>query len=313
MRRLLLLPLSCGLLFADGGIFVPVDMPIYESGQVAIIKHSQGRERLCLATQFSTQADSLAWVVPVPAEPEVESSGVKLFYDLERYTAPIYRYNPGLSCWGNVAPTFNERGTDSSGVNEIGSGIIGSLSWQVLQAFQAETLEDYLTGHGYALPSGTRGTFEHYLNQSWNYFFVARNTDTSEYHYYPSLGITLSFASDSIVYPLYISRISAQTSRLVFYLLAEHRQMFTGAHLRFSGKVTQDSLPTARAFLDREYLLTKLTKTLEPEQMEDITFRNAPDDQPYREIQYTGGYWIMPMLVLAGVFLLQRRRSRRRT
>jgi hypothetical protein len=313
MRRLLLPTLLCGLLFADGGLFPSGSIEIYESGQTAIIRHSQGRERLCLATQFYTQADSLAWVVPVPSEPEVESAGIDLFYGLARFTAPIYRYESGLSCFGsNYALDGGERSGDSTGVREVGSGIIGTINWQVLQAFQTETLEDYLISHGYSLPSGCRAVLEHYLNQSWNYFFVARTSDTSEYHYWPSLGITLSFDSDSIVYPLHISRVSAHTSRLVFYLLAEHRQMFTGAQLRFSGKVTQDSFPRYPGFLDREYHLTKLTKTLEPAQMEDITFRNAPDDQPYREVQYGSGYWLMYGAVMLGAIALQLRRRRTR-
>jgi hypothetical protein len=307
----------CALLFADGGVFVPSQWEVYEAGQVAIIKLKDRREELSLATRFTTEASSLAWLVPLPGEPEVDSVGIERFNQLAGFCAPIYRQGYGLSCGAEAPPP--ERGYgDSTGVWEVGSGIIGDFTWVVVQAYRADTLLRYLTGHGYALPDGTRDAFEHYLRQSWNYFFVARVSDTTQYYYYDrNLGIRLSFPCDSIVYPLYISRISSQASEIVFYVLAEHRQMFRGGQLRFSGRVGADDFP---GFLDQDYHLTKLTKVFAPEQMDDICFRNAPDDQDYREIRYSGSYGIGLLGLVMVVFLffrpwgrLQLRTGRRRT
>ena len=195
-------------------------------------------------------------------------------------------------------------------MREVSGGVIGDFVYQVLWAYRADTLEHYLRNHGYSLPSGATAVFQHYLAQNWNYFVVARARDTASYNEVRTLGIRLSFSTDSIVFPLYISRIGTSASpEVILYVAADHRQMFPGARTRFSGPADANTFSSYPGFIDRACRLVKLTKTYRTEAMQDLTLRQAPDDQDYREVQDNGGYEVWTFGGLGLVLLMRRRRK----
>jgi YVTN family beta-propeller protein len=274
VRIMTAIALSSCLLFADGGLFWQRAQTGSSTAQTAAIKYHHGREELMLATEFSAGTGGLAWLVPLPAEPDVDSVSDQVFEALERYTpASEHQLFQMIFTGGGVGP--------GAGVTELSSGFIRNYSYQVLKAFGAETLENYLTGHGYQLPSGTRGAFQHYLDQGWRYYFVARVDSTLPANSGQKLGIKLTFVTDSIVYPLYISRISSQAGPVVLYVLADHQQIFPGATLEFSGKVDQSTFFELPHFIDRTCRLTKLSRRFEPDEMEDLCLRDALNDNNY--------------------------------
>jgi len=298
--------------FADGGMVVPPDVAIQEFGQVAMIRYQDGTEQLSVATSFRTEASNLAWILPLPAEPAVDSFRLALLDELQYYCRPIYRGGSGFGCASDAPRTLGYG--DSLGVEEIAEGVIGSYDYQVLKAAVPETLAGYLSGHGYALPSNAASVFSHYTEKNWQFFVVARLSDSADYAYDRSVGIRLTFASDSAVYPLYISRLSSEYSGVILYVIADHRQMFSGATLLFSGHVDAGTFLQFPGFVDRPSHLTKLLKYYDPAQMEDITLRQAPDDREFRVIQngYGWGYSALGGLVpLFGIIIFARRRRSR--
>ena len=170
---------------------------------------------------------------------------------------------------------------EASEVTELSAGILGVYSYQVLRASGADTLERYLVNHGYVLPKNTRDAFEHYLNQRWHYFFVARIVDPTRAGPNPSLGIKLSFATDSIVYPLYISRVSSTTGKVTLYILAKHRQVHTYAEDFFSGPVNRTTFRELPGLVDRKCHLTGLRFLFDVHWMQDITVHDGPDDRTF--------------------------------
>jgi hypothetical protein len=184
----------------------------------------------------------------------------------------------------------------------------------VLRAAVPETLADYLSDSGYALPSNVVSVFSHYTAKNWQYFVVARLSDSVDYEYDRSVGIRLTFASDSAVYPLFISRLSSEYSAVILYVVADHRQMFSGARLLFSGRVDAGTFTSSPGFLDRPSHLTKLLKYYEPAEMEDIVLRRAPDDREFRPIERGYGYTygaLGSLIPLVGIVIFARRRRRR--
>jgi hypothetical protein len=312
MRWLFVTLVLAGSLFADGGMIVPDQYEIEEYGQVGIIRFFEAREELAIATNFYSLSPDIAWVLPLPSEPVVDSVSVSLFRDLEYHCRPLYRSSNGFSC----APVAGTReyggGIDSSELREVSGGVIGDYIYQVLWAARADTLEQYLLNHGYSLPSGASAVFQHYLTQNWNYFVVARARDSIPYYQSRTLGIKLSFNTDSVVFPLYISRIgSTADQEVVLYVAADHRQMFPGARLRFSGPADEHTFSAYPDFIDRACRLTKLTKNYRTEEMQDLTLRQAPDDQDYREVQDSSGYGYVMLWTFSGlgfVFLVRRRK-----
>ena len=312
MRLALALLLLAAAAFADGGMVAPPDVAIAEFGQVAVIRHQDGMEQLSVASSFRSEATDFAWILPLPSEPAVDSFSMELLYELQFHCRPIYRGGSGFGCAGD-AMSGSGRNSDSLGVEEMERGVIGSYEYRVLRTAEPETLAGYLAGHGYALPGNAAAVFAHYTAKNWQYFVVARLSDSAEYDYDRSVGIRLTFATDSAVYPLYISRLSSGYSAVVLYVVADHRQMFAGARLLFSGHVDQG---TFAGLVDRPSHLTKLLKYYTPAAMEDITLRQAPDDREFRVIERGYGYIygaagsLIP-LVGIGVFA-RRRRSRQR-
>jgi len=298
---------------ADGGMVVPPDMAIAEFGQAAIIRYQNGTEQLAVVSSFRSEATDFAWVLPLPAEPTVDSFDLALLGQLQYYCRPLYRSSSSIGC----AAAVNERGdygSDSLGVEQIGQGVIGQYAYLVLRTAEPETLAGYLRSQGYELPDNAASVFGHYTSKNWQYFVVARSLDSTGVEYYRSVGIRLTFATDSAVYPLYISRLSSEYSAVILYVVADHRQMFNGARLLFSGHVDSGTFPDFPGFVDRPSHLTKLLKYYDPAAMEDITLRQAPDDREFRAIERGYGYIygaLGGLIPLFGIVIFARRRRRR--
>lgn len=306
-----LLVLVAGAL-ADGGMVAPPDVAIEEFGQVAIIRHQDGTEQLSVASSFRSDATDFAWILPLPAEPVVDSFSLALLNDLQYHCRPIYRGGSGFGCAGDAAYELGRK-SDSLGVEEIAQGVIGAYDYRVLRTAVPETLAAYLADRGYALPGNAASVFGHYTDKNWQYFVVASLSDSTDYYYDRSAGIRLTFASDSAVYPLYISRLSSDYSAVVLYVVADHRQMFNGAKLLFSGRVDSGTFSSYPGFIDRPSHLTKLLKYYEPAAMEDITLRQAPDDREYRVVERGYGYIygaLGGLIPLFGIVIFARRRGR---
>jgi hypothetical protein len=312
MRFAIALLAAAGAALADGGMVAPPDVGIEEFGQVAIIRYQDGEEQLSVASSFRSEAADFAWILPLPTEPAVDSFRLALLGALQFHSRPIYRYGSGFGCAADVY--YGGRNSDSLGVEEIERGVIGAYDYHVLRASEAETLAAYLVGQGYELPDNAASVFGHYTAKNWQYFVVARLRDSVEYDYDRSVGIRLTFATDSLVYPLYISRLSSEYSAVVLYVIAEHRQMFTGAHLLFSGPVDATTFPDFPGFVDRPSHLTKLLKYYDPTAMEDITLRQAPDDREFRVVERGYGYIsgaLGSLIPLLGIVVFARRRRSR--
>jgi hypothetical protein len=311
MHRLSVLALVvAGLAFGDGGMVPDPEGMIREYGQVALLSHFEGREQLALASSYTGNADRFAWIVPLPAEPEVDSVPLDFFFELQTHTQPLYRSGGGFGCASpEPLPGGGRLGGDSLGVEEIAHGLVGDYEYEVLRVDVAESLTAYLEREGFEPGTEPTGAFRHYLDKGWRYFFVAQVRDSLGAYESHSVGIRLSFASESAVYPLYISRIGSSYTGVILYVLAEHRMHFPGAELWFSGRVGPETFSSDAGSVGRRCRLTKLLRYYYPEQMEDILLVRAPDDRDFRRV-VSGGDWygsFGPMLVLAGVLLVRRR------
>jgi hypothetical protein len=312
MRFVIGLLAAVAAALADGGMVAPPDVAIEEYGQVAIIRYQDDTEQLAVASSFRSEATDFAWILPLPAEPVVDSFRLALLDELQYYCRPLYRSGSGIGCASAVSDLGQF--SDSLGVEQLGQGVIGPYAYQVLKAALPETLAGYLRNQGYELPSNAASVFGHYTDKHWQFFVVGRLRDSVEFVSDRSVGIRLTFASDSAVYPLYISRLSSGYSGVALYVVADHRQMFPGATLLFSGRVDAGTFPDFPGFVDRPSHMTKLLKYYDATGMEDISLHRAPDDQEFRVIQ-SGYGWVYGALgglaPLFGIIIFARRRRSR--
>ncbi|MBM3314355.1 DUF2330 domain-containing protein [candidate division WOR-3 bacterium] len=300
----------CGLAFGDGGMVPGPEGMIREYGQVALLSHFEGREQLALASSYTGDARRFAWIVPLPSEPDVDSVLLDFFFELQTYTQPLYRSGGGFGCASpEPLPGGGRYGGDSMGVEEIAHGVVGDYEYEVLRVDIAESLTAYLEREGFEPGAEPTPVFQHYLDKAWRYFFVAQVRDSLREYESHSVGIRLSFTSESAVYPLHISRIGSTYTGVILYVFAEHRMHFPGAELWFSGQVGPETFFSDAGFVDRRCRLTKLMKYYRPEQMEDVALVRAPDDRDFRRV-VSGGDWygsFGPMLLLGGLLLARRR------
>lgn len=313
MFRLLVAVLICsGVALADGGFVPDSDGSIHEYGQVAAISYFDGREQLVLVASYhQSQTDSFAWIVPLPAVPEVDSVPLEFFAELWEHSRPVYQTGGWFLC-GGVEPLPGGRpGGDSLGVEEIAHGLVGIYEYQVVLVQSAESLTAWLARRGYVPRADPTAVFQHYLDKGWNSFFVAQVRDSLLQSETQAVGVRLVFASDSPVYPLYISRLSSRYTGIVLYLFAEHRMHFEGAELWFSGRVDPGMFVWDAGLVERPCHMTKLLKYYQPEEMEDIILRRAPDDRDFRKVLGSSGSYgsLLPILALAGILAVRRRRA----
>ncbi len=74
--------------WADGGFFPP-QHPMEEPEQMALLSWQDGQETMLLQVSFAGQDPDFAWLVPLPAEPQVEEGPFGVFSDLQTLTARL--------------------------------------------------------------------------------------------------------------------------------------------------------------------------------------------------------------------------------
>lgn len=96
---LVLLPFS---LFGDGVIISPTAFAeINIPDQQALVHYANGQERLVIETSFIGTGTNFAWVVPVPARPEIEAVSPGFFTTLQFVLQPrLYHNVPNI--WGLI-------------------------------------------------------------------------------------------------------------------------------------------------------------------------------------------------------------------
>lgn len=295
MRGLLSLTFVGCVLWADGGIIPPPDHEIYGKDQVAVIKISPDSEELSILVKFSAAADyqGFAWIVPLPALPEVSGASESLFINLSALSGNRQRYG---GCGTGYYEGY-DYGEDYFKI--IGYQNIGFLETVLIQTDDADSLSNWLINNGYELPEGTKAILQDYINRLWQYFFIAR-ADTSQYYYYANTGVSLKFHTDTIVYPMKISSISSSpNTTLYLYIIGAHKMFFDDAELLYANRISErelsaieEDLPYLYDYIKEGDYITKLRRIYgNPSQMNtDIVIYQSPDDTEYRT-EERPSYW----------------------
>lgn len=219
---------------ADGGYF-PIPGGVAETAdQRAVIIDHGDVETLVLQTGHDGDASGFAWVIPVPTRlvgaSAVGTADPGVFRSLNDLTAPQY-----FSSTGGTSGLCGCAGSGGSGAD--GAPMRGDVTvWDafsvdsydiaILSAQESESLATWLADNGYGLPAGAAPVLQHYVGKQW--YFVAMKIAPEA----PGGGaggeefrpLTLTFATDELVFPMHISRVST-TDRVevLLYVLAEHR------------------------------------------------------------------------------------------
>ena len=322
MKTLILLTTIIGLIRADGGFIPPPgNVELYSADQVAVIKIIPNGEELSILVkaQWVQTYEGFAWIIPMPDLPEIHEIDTELFTDLAYLSAPI---RPTGGCAGPLSQ--GENGGTYGGAIEPGReyydiisyDTLGFLEAVLIQTNLADSLSNWLTNNGYAIPAGAEDIFDDYLTRDWNYFFIAR-VDTQSSTITRNVGIKLVFSTTELVYPMKISSISSSPGTDLFlYIIGEHKMFFDDAQLEYANRVSAEEMeaieidfPNLASYISEDSYITKLTTNYAtPQDMnEDIILYRSPDDTEYRKLAGGDGYYLhgsLNSLILPFVLLL---------
>ncbi len=223
MRTSLCCLLLSTLAAGDGGFFTTSEGKLVSSPrQEAVLCVGDGFVQVILRTHFHAGPEDVAWVVPVPSQPgEIEPFEKTIFDRLDRWTAPHFvfpRTKYGCGCMASVG----DRASSGESVRVTGSGTAGIYEWTTLEAADEDALARWLRAHGYVIPEGAATTFRRYLGWHWLAMRV-RPELTGEKTIAPH-PVTYRYAATDVVFPLAISRLSADAeSEVLLYVYAKER------------------------------------------------------------------------------------------
>lgn len=174
---------------ADGGVFLRVDTRANLPDQQALIVYKDGTETLAIETRARAEGDELAWVVPLPAVPEILPATTGTFPTLRSICEPIRLRVPWqflfiggwvlvvalslhaqrgeqrkaafvvvvaillvMSCL--LLPTLapSNGGTNDPGLQVIDRAIVGNYDVTTIDSISAESVATWLTSNGFKVP-----------------------------------------------------------------------------------------------------------------------------------------------------------------
>ncbi len=307
---------------ADGMMLSAPAYYIDENSQRAVIQYNQesATETISILPGFHGDATEFAWILPIPALPQVEAGDNALFRQMQDFTRPKHHYRDGDWDGCNNRGIFSPDYANQDGVSIIDSKMVGYYQTMTLSADQAPALIDSLTQWGFLHSENIEQATElinSYVEQDW--YFVTVKVDSAtfaetfpqydHYHHYNGFlePLTFTFSSGNIIYPMRISAMSAAESTQVdLYVVADHRMTFPGATARYANRFSEAEInqigshyySAVKNLLETGDYLTHLRRDFRPQDMtEDIVIVPAENDDEYWMIYYSGFPWMTALLL----------------
>ena len=335
----------CGLLFSVAspawacgcGAYVPDHPGAAVADERALITWDGTTEDILMSFGVTGSSDKAAWVMPVPSAARVTLGEAEVFDELRRLTAP--RVEQRESWW----PTFSwlmagATAPDTAGaprgapVDVLSNQRIGPFDVTRLAADDPTALATWLSDKGFPHPDGLDRNLAPYLADGWEVVAIqlvpAGQDESLSGDLQP---LRLSFATDSLVYPMRLSRSATMPQFVDLYVLADHRMDPTATPvadvqptLSFAGRVEKADVSAALApYVGDGAFLTQWTDhILDPAAIDgDYAFAPASTDSAYQQVIYRTrnrgditGLLVLAAVVAGGVVVaraLGRRVTRR--
>ncbi len=224
--------------YACGGFFCNRDA-IDQSGENILFSYNEdGTVTTMVQIAYQGPSDQFAWILPVPAEPQVAIGTDAVFAQLALMTSPVFTTRSEMvgSCRGEPtcegAHDFDRGGyADASAAADGGTSLpgvdvrlranVGPYDVAVLASGSAEALRVWLDDNGYLIPESALAEIDHYV--ALNHFFVAlrlqKNRSAGEIQ-----PIVLTSSNDEPCIPLRLTRIASTPDMpVVAYFLGDRR------------------------------------------------------------------------------------------
>jgi len=217
---------------ACGGFFCsPAIAPIDQAAEEIVFAYDeeQGLVEMHIEITYDGQSDDFAWVLPVPAEPELFLSSNDMFAQLSAATAPTFTTNlvqegrcarpVRLGCASFEASLSG--GVAQDGIYVVDEERIGPYDTVTLQAESADALLTWLTDNNYDLPSEIEPLLEVYISATSHFVAMrlAADQDTGDIE-----PIAMRYPASGMAIPIQLTAIAAAADMpLRVYVFADER------------------------------------------------------------------------------------------
>ncbi|WP_328482213.1 MULTISPECIES: DUF2330 domain-containing protein [unclassified Streptomyces] len=314
---LTLLAIQLGSLVAPAyacgcGALVPGDQrEVVVGREVSAVRWDGAREQIVMRLTVGGDAERAAWIMPVPHRATVELGDPELFDQLAAATAPVHRTRHHF--WPQDGDWPLTTGGDTAGapppgavagVGVTGRERLGPFDVARLTATDPSDLDDWLRRNGFALPARLAAALQPYVDKRWEYVAVRLVPESTGAALRGELEpLRLTFAADSLVYPMRLSRLAATPQSLGLYVLAAHRMEPASPiggerpRVTFAGPVGRATGPLAALAKGTPYLTAVAQEFPRPSEISgDHELRRAAADTAYRQVIYEDR-----LLALAGI------------
>jgi hypothetical protein len=274
---------------ADGVIITEsVDPSSVMSDQKAVVAHRDGREELIisvgLALQPEQHREEWAWIIPVPAQPEVKATQPGIFAELDLISMPeiVWQAADEVEVEGALSQEVDKA------VEVLERAQVGVLDVAVLSGDQAATLLDWLEAEGFGVPRSLAAPIDAYMAEGWTFVAMRISPYASDYEIQDAQPVWLSFNTPEMVYPMRLTGVYGNPLGLRLYILADHRTELDGFEVEFAGPA--QLAPFDRdlaAALEGDWFFTKLyNPAVQPSEMAvDFYPRQAVTDEAFRQVE----------------------------
>ena len=290
------------------GAYIPREGEAHVAQERALIRWDGGREDIVMALGVEGESSEAAWILPVPARATVKLADARLFDTLQALTKPLVRVE---KLWLNRgAPATS---TGAAPVTVLERQTLGPFDVSTLDARDAQALADWLRVNGYQFPARLAPVLQPYVDQGWEYVAVRLVPEAAVHPLTGQLDpLWVSFASDTIVYPMRPTALARSPLPVFLYVLAPHRvDQRPGFEYRDGGEEPPgwSNVPYAQwidpatlepnsplaPFVSRKLFLTKFEIFLHtPARItDDFTFPFAPRDELYHQVDVQ--YEVVPV------------------
>jgi hypothetical protein len=227
---------ACGGTFCDAG---PTVMPVDQTGENILFVLDGDTVEAHVQIQYTGDPEQFAWVVPVMAEPEIETGSDPLFDALLAATVPTFTLDNRIECddpmggppiaCGFSPESVADAGASAglAGVDDQGEpdvldvGVAGAFEYAVLSGGTVDGVVTWLDDNGFAQDPEAGDILAQYLAEGFLFvaFKLRSGTDTDEIH-----PVVIRYRGTEPCVPIRLTRIAAKDDMGIrAFFLGEHR------------------------------------------------------------------------------------------
>lgn len=198
--------------FACGGLFCQ-NVPVAQQAErIIFTMNGNGTITAYVQINYTGDAPSFSWVVPVPTVPEIDVAEMATFDEIDRLTQPIILAPPVPSCAAVPMPqmAMSEAGAvdmeADDGVEVLASGTAGPYAYDVVDSPDPDALIDWLNENDYQVTEAMEPLIHVYNEEGMPFLAMKLQPESGVQDIQP---ISMTYESELPMIPIRLTAVAA--------------------------------------------------------------------------------------------------------